>query len=136
MSEHTRANHMTYGLLPTAIEGFDSRGELALDLRWSWNHYGDRVWRELDPELWDLTQNPWVVLQAVSPGHLQALLADTDFRREVNEFLELKRRRVGISAGSVARVRLESVKMALRSRTRAGSMRCAIRRQNRSWRQA
>lgn len=24
MSEHTRANHMTYGLLPTDIEWFDS----------------------------------------------------------------------------------------------------------------
>ena len=50
MSEHTRANHMTYGLLPAAIEGFDSLAELALDLRWSWNHSGDRVWREFARE--------------------------------------------------------------------------------------
>lgn len=50
MSEHTRANYITYGLLPTAIEGFDSLGEPALDLRWSWNHYGGRIWREFARE--------------------------------------------------------------------------------------
>jgi starch phosphorylase len=31
--------------------------ELALDLRWTWNHPTDDVWRELDPELWEATQN-------------------------------------------------------------------------------
>ena len=25
--------------------------QLALDLRWSWNHATDAVWRELEPEL-------------------------------------------------------------------------------------
>jgi starch phosphorylase len=37
--------------------------ELALDLRWCWNHATDELWRRLDPELWQLTHNPWVVLQ-------------------------------------------------------------------------
>ena len=27
MSEHTRTNHMTYGLLRTEVEGFDSLAE-------------------------------------------------------------------------------------------------------------
>lgn len=26
--------------------------ELALDLRWTWNHSTDELWRELEPELW------------------------------------------------------------------------------------
>jgi starch phosphorylase len=43
------------------IEGFDSRAGLALDLRWSWNHATDNVWRQLDPAPWELTQNRWVV---------------------------------------------------------------------------
>ena len=38
MSRHTRVAHPMYNLLPTELEGFDSLAELALDLRWSWNH--------------------------------------------------------------------------------------------------
>ena len=34
--------------MPTEIEGSDSLAELALDMRWSWNHATDPVWRELD----------------------------------------------------------------------------------------
>jgi hypothetical protein len=49
----------------------DSLAELALDLRWSWNHGADEVWRRLDPTLWALTQNPWVVLQTVSRDKLE-----------------------------------------------------------------
>ena len=66
MSERTRASHPLYDLLPTEIEGFDSLAELALNMRWSWNHATDEVWRRLDPELWEITHNPWVVLQTVS----------------------------------------------------------------------
>ena len=76
-----------YSLLPTEVEGVDSLAELALDLRWSWNHATDWVWRALDPRLWELTQNPWVVLQTVSKDHLQRVLADPDFRKVVNELL-------------------------------------------------
>ena len=45
MSEETRVGHPIYGLLPTEVEGFDSLAELALDMRWSWNHATDGVWR-------------------------------------------------------------------------------------------
>jgi hypothetical protein len=65
----------TYGYLPKDIEGFDSLAELALDMRWSWNHATDQVWRQLDPTLWELTQNPWVVLQTVSRDQLKRVLA-------------------------------------------------------------
>ncbi|MFA6815756.1 MAG: alpha-glucan family phosphorylase [Lentisphaeria bacterium] len=76
------------------IDGFNSLAELALDLRWSWNHYGDKFWRKLEPELWEMTQNPWVVLQTVSSERLQSLLGKTTFRMEMDELLELKRRKV------------------------------------------
>ena len=49
MSTQARASHPMYGLLPTDVEGFDSLAELALDMRWSWNHATDEVWRQLDP---------------------------------------------------------------------------------------
>jgi glycogen phosphorylase len=41
----------------------DALTELALDLRWSWNHAADELWAQLDPVRWDLTRNAWVVLQ-------------------------------------------------------------------------
>ena len=54
--------------------------DLALDLRWSFNHIADRLWERLDPELWELTHNPWVVLQTTSQEKLQSIAADPDFQ--------------------------------------------------------
>ena len=75
-----------------AEESADPIVELALDLRWTWNHSTDELWRELDPELWEATQNPWLVLQAVSRDRLHQLLADQEFRAHVDALLERKRR--------------------------------------------
>jgi len=83
MSNQTGARSPLYDLLPTEIEGFDSLAELALDMRWSWNHAADGLWRALDPTLWDLTQNPWVVLQTVSRDQIKCVLADPAFRKNV-----------------------------------------------------
>ena len=76
--------------LPGEIEGFDSLAELALDLRWSWNHCADEVWRRLDPELWELTQNPWVVLQTVAKDKLKSVLTNPAFRKSVDDQLQAK----------------------------------------------
>ena len=54
MSKQRRVIHPSYGLLPTDVEGFDSLAELALDMRWSWNHATDDVRRQLDPALWKI----------------------------------------------------------------------------------
>ena len=91
MSEQTSVNKPRYCNLPADIEGFDSLAELALDLRWSWNHATDEVWRQLDPALWELTQNPWVVLQTVSKDKLQQVLADPAFRKNIDDLLRAKR---------------------------------------------
>jgi starch phosphorylase len=58
--------------------------QLALDLRWSWNHSTDPLWERLEPQLWSRTHNPWLVLRTVSPRRLAALLADADFRRQID----------------------------------------------------
>jgi glycogen phosphorylase len=65
--------------------------ELALNLRWAWNHSADELWGRLDPDLWRLTQNPWVILQTVSRDRLAAVSADPAFRARVEELLEEKR---------------------------------------------
>ena len=81
MSETTRTSHPVYQLLPTEIPGFDSLAELALDMHWSWNHATDEIWRRLDPALWEITHNPWVVLQTVSRDRIEQALADSEFRK-------------------------------------------------------
>ena len=65
--------------------------ELALDLRWSWHHGTDELWSELDPELWTLTRNPWVVLQTASPTRLGELLARPAYRERVERLLARRR---------------------------------------------
>ncbi len=91
MNQQSRVTHPTYGLLPTDVEGFESLAELALDVRWSWNHATDTVWRQLDPELWKITHNPWVVLQTVSRDKLERTLADPAFRDQVERLVKVRR---------------------------------------------
>ena len=73
------------------VDGFDSLAELALDLYWYWNHSADEVWNQIDPALWKLTYNPWVVLQTVSRDHLRRTLDDPVFRKKVDDLLRTKR---------------------------------------------
>jgi starch phosphorylase len=94
MSKQIRASHPIYNLLPTEIEGFDSLAELALDMRWSWNHATDEVWRQLDPGLWQITHNPWVVLQTVSRDQIERVLANPVFRKNVDDLVQTRRQAV------------------------------------------
>ena len=77
-----------YGLMHTDVEGIDSLIELALNIRWSWNHASDMLWEQLDPELWEFTRNPWVILQTVSRDRLEERLADPDFREKLDGLLK------------------------------------------------
>ncbi|WP_347986461.1 alpha-glucan family phosphorylase [Methylomonas sp. AM2-LC] len=91
MLNQTRVSHPIYNLLPVEIEGFDCLAELALNMRWAWNHSTDGVWRQLDHELWEITHNPWVVLQTVSRDRIECLLADPVFRHKVDDLLKTRR---------------------------------------------
>ena len=91
MSQQTPFSTSNNRFLPTDVEGFDSLAELALDLHWSWNHATDEVWRQLDPALWALTQNPWVVLQTVSRDKLKRVLANPAFCKNVDDLLQIRR---------------------------------------------
>jgi glycogen phosphorylase len=73
------------------VAHLDQLAELALDLRSTWNHRADEIWSRLDSELWGLTHNPWIVLQTVARGELRRALADSGFRRRVNELVETAR---------------------------------------------
>ena len=91
MSEQLIIGKPIYNSPHEGVEGFDSLAELALDLHWSWNHATDEVWRQLDPELWKFTQNPWVVLQTASKDKLKSVLANPEFRTKIDQLLQSKR---------------------------------------------
>jgi starch phosphorylase len=90
MQEKTVLRKPIYCVLPSDIEGVDSLAELALDMRWSWNHEADEIWRQLDPGLWDLTYNPWAVLQTVSRDQFQKVMSDPVFRKKVDALIQSK----------------------------------------------
>ncbi|MGD1031792.1 MAG: alpha-glucan family phosphorylase [Opitutaceae bacterium] len=77
---------------PNSPQGLDALTELAMDLRWTWNHSMDELWRRLDPALWALTHHPSVVLQTVSREKLASALANPDFCRLLDRLVQDKRR--------------------------------------------
>lgn len=84
--EHINTYHRS------AIPGFDALFEIALNLSWSWSHSSDKIWSQLDQNLWEATRNPWVVLQTVSREKLEAVLLDQNFRDMVDACLEANRK--------------------------------------------
>ena len=92
MNSHSHKSHLARNHQSADIDGFDSLAELALDMRWSWNHATDDVWRQLDSELWALTHNPWVVLQTVSRDQISRVLADPVFRKNVDDLVQARRK--------------------------------------------
>jgi glycogen phosphorylase len=74
------------------VEGMDDLLEIALNLHSCWNHEADEMWRSLDPDLWEWTQNPWVILLTVSRDKIISLLASPGFRTLVYDCLHHKRK--------------------------------------------
>ena len=66
--------------------------ELALDLRWTWSHAGDTLWRMVDADAWERTRNPWTMLQDVPRQRLTALAADPVFMKELEALLAARHR--------------------------------------------
>src|SRR5208283_708817 len=62
-----------------------------LDMRWSWNHATDEVWRRLDPVLWELTHHPWDVLQTASREKVKDVLTDPAFRKKIDALVKSKK---------------------------------------------
>jgi starch phosphorylase len=65
--------------------------ELALDLRWTWSHAADRLWKRLDEAGWGRTRNPWSILQDVPAERLAALATDPDFVAELGRLAAERR---------------------------------------------
>src|SRR5271155_1076673 len=70
--------------------------ELALDLGAIWNRHSDDIWRQIDPDVWLITRNPWLMLHHASQNTLRSMANDADLRRRVEQ-LVLSRREVSQS---------------------------------------
>jgi starch phosphorylase len=77
---------------PMRVDYYAALRELALDLRWSWNHASDVLWRTLDPEMWETTRNPWVILQTAAHDRIARLFGNPALARTVEDLLTEKRR--------------------------------------------
>ena len=77
--------------LSSSTAAFDALAELALDLRWSWNHSADELWSQIDPELWALTHNPWVVLQTASRTRLAEIVSRPEFQERLAALRQKRR---------------------------------------------
>ncbi len=84
-------NTETNGCLDGSV--LDTLTELALNLDWSWSHTADDLWRQLDPELWGQTHNPWVILQTVSRERLQAVSSTPQYQHTLEQILETRTKR-------------------------------------------
>lgn len=69
----------------------DGLAELATDCRYTWAHGADEIWRALNEELWNLTRNPWLVLQSVSHAHLEELADDRYFLEQLRSAVSAHR---------------------------------------------
>jgi len=63
---------------------------LAMDLRWTWSHAGDAMWKIMDPQLWEQSENPFVVLQNLSYERLQALNQNKEFKQYLAHLAEAR----------------------------------------------
>ncbi|MCR8916011.1 glycosyltransferase family 1 protein [Marinobacter panjinensis] len=68
--------------LPESLSGLFT---LALDLRWTWHHGSDELWRALDEDTWEATRNAWLVLNSVSDDRLQELAEDPAFQNSYED---------------------------------------------------
>src|SRR5690348_692110 len=73
------------------VRGYRELAQMALDLRWSWNHAADDLWNRLDPELWESTHNPWFVLRTVSDERLRTVISDPGFLKLAGQLAEERR---------------------------------------------
>jgi len=82
-----KATHYLSRELPA---GLDLLLEMTTDLRWSWSHAADALWKTMDPDIWSQTRNPYVVLQNLSEERLEQLAQDPHFEQRLKATAEAR----------------------------------------------
>ena len=76
----------TYNVIPTLPAALEPLREMVFNLWWTWEPAARRVFRHLDPELWNRTNhNPVRMLQLSRQARLIEVAQDKNFLRELKE---------------------------------------------------
>jgi len=79
----------TYNVTPILPPALEPLREMSFNLWWTWEPSARRLFRHLDPELWDRTNhNPIRMLQLSRQSRLEELSQDKNFLRELKQVFE------------------------------------------------
>jgi len=79
----------TYNVTPTLTAALEPLREMSFNLWWTWEPSARRLFRQLDPELWNRTNhNPVRMLQLSRQSRLEEVSQDKAFLRELKEVYE------------------------------------------------
>ena len=79
----------TYNVTPTLPAALEPLREMSFNLWWTWEPSARRLFRHLDPELWNRTNhNPVRMLQLSRQARLEELAQDKTFLRELKQVHE------------------------------------------------
>src|SRR3977135_3587464 len=79
----------TYNVIPTLPAALEPLREMVFNLWWTWEPSARRLFRHLDPELWNRTNhNPVRMLQLSRQARLIEVSQDKNFLRELKEVYE------------------------------------------------
>src|SRR6516162_4570764 len=76
----------TYNVIPTLPAALEPLREMSFNVWWTWEPLARRLFRHLDPALWDRTNhNPVRMLQLSRQARLEELAQDKTFLRELKQ---------------------------------------------------
>ena len=79
----------TYNVTPILPAALEPLREMSFNLWWTWEPAARRLFRHLDPELWNRTNhNPVRMLQLSRQSRLEELAQDKTFLRELKQVFE------------------------------------------------
>src|SRR4051812_36822977 len=86
-------NYQIYNVTPTLPAALEPLREMSFNLWWTWEPSARRLFRHLDPELWNKTNhNPVRMLQLSRQSRLEELAQDKGFLRELKDIYDSFRR--------------------------------------------
>jgi len=82
----------TFNVIPTLPAALEPLREMVFNLWWTWEPSARRLFRHLDPELWNRTNhNPVRMLQLSRQARLVEVAQDKNFLRELKEVYDAYR---------------------------------------------
>src|SRR5216110_1936278 len=79
-------NFHSYNIVPTLPDALEPLREVSFNVWWTWEPSARRLFRHLDPELWNRTNhNPVRMLQLSRQARLEELATDKTFLRELKQ---------------------------------------------------